>query len=214
MESLKYDKKKGMHNYWLCKCECGTVKSVNGQSLRKGKSMSCGCLQKELASQKGCSHLIGKQFGRLTVIKQLPSRNRKSFWLCKCECGKEHVASGNSLIQGLVKSCGCLFENMRKRGNLTEEEFAKKRLYGIWQGIKNRCYNKNRKDYKFYGLRGVTVCDLWKNNFNAFYEWSLNNGYSNNLTIDRINVYDGYSPSNCRWLNVHEQQKNRRKTPL
>lgn len=81
------------------------------------------------------------------------------------------------------------------------------RLYKCWQDMKSRCYNKNNKDYYNYGNRGITVCDEWINNYKNFYEWSISNGYTDTLTIDRINSNGNYEPSNCRWA-THKQQGN------
>lgn len=80
----------------------------------------------------------------------------------------------------------------------------------MWRGIKLRCYNKNSKRYKDYGGRGVAVCDKWKNDFMNFYDWAINNGYSDNLTIDRINNEGNYEPNNCRWVTIKQQSRNRR----
>ena len=85
----------------------------------------------------------------------------------------------------------------------------KTRLYRIWANIKTRCFNKNDPHYPRWGARGITVCDEWKNDFKAFYDWSMRNGYQDNLTIDRIDNKLGYSPYNCRWITLAEQNKNR-----
>ena len=213
---LKYSHKSdsGTH-YWLCQCSCPlhTIKEVNVQSLRKGTSRSCGCLQKELAHDNGLHNLIGQKFGELTVIKRVENRGRHrgARWLCLCTCGEYHEASSNSLLQGLVTSCGCHYANRRKRNpKITDEEFNKTRLYEIWSGMKIRCYNKNHKDYKYCGSKGITICSEWKSSFKSFYEWSLANGYQDGLTIDRINTFGNYEPSNCRWITIAEQQLNKR----
>ena len=83
------------------------------------------------------------------------------------------------------------------------------RLYNIWLHMKGRCYRKSDDHYKHYGSRGITVCDEWKNDFKAFYDWSMSNGYSDDLTIDRINNDGNYEPSNCRWVTMKEQCNNR-----
>lgn len=83
------------------------------------------------------------------------------------------------------------------------------RLYNTWQSMKARCYNNKDKHYKIYGARGITVCDEWLNDYDAFKKWALSNGYRDSLTIDRINSNKGYSPDNCRWVSMIEQNHNR-----
>ena len=212
---LKYYGKTSNGHYWTCQCSCPlkTIREVSAQSLRNGKSQSCGCLQKENASKNSLKDLTGQTFGKLIVIKRIGNKNNKrgARWLCQCSCGNYHEVSSNSLIQGLVKSCGCLFANRRKRNpEVSDKEFSKERLYQIWTGMKARCYNKNHKDYKYCGFKGVIVCSEWKDNFKAFYDWSLANGYEDDLTIDRIDTFGNYEPSNCRWITISEQQMNRR----
>lgn len=90
----------------------------------------------------------------------------------------------------------------------------KTRLYRIWANIKTRCTNENDPHYERYGGRGITVCDEWKNDFKAFYDWSMSNGYADDLTIDRINNNGNYEPSNCRWVTIKEQNQNERNVVL
>lgn len=86
------------------------------------------------------------------------------------------------------------------------------RLYRIWGCMKTRCLNKNDEHFPLYGGRGITICDEWKHDFQAFYDWAMANGYQDNLTIDRIDVNGNYEPSNCRWLTRQEQNFNKRNT--
>lgn len=84
------------------------------------------------------------------------------------------------------------------------------KLYRVWNSMKQRCFNKNDKFYFCYGGRGITVCEEWINSFQSFYNWAINNGYQENLSIDRRNVNGNYSPENCRWVDMKTQQRNRR----
>ena len=108
------NKKNTSHTYWMCKCDCGNIKLINSDSLRNGKTQSCGCLNKEIISQsKIITDMIGKKFGKLTVIKRSetyisPSGQKKVRWLCKCDCGKEIIVSSQDLKNGHTKSCGCI----------------------------------------------------------------------------------------------------------
>lgn len=155
--------------------------------------------------------LTGQRFGRLVVIGVDDRGTRKTYLYCQCDCGTVKSIRSDGLLSGAVKSCGCLKREQDKT-NLTanhKHKMSHTRPYVIWQGMKSRCYNHNDSRYDRYGGRGVTVCDEWRDDFTAFYEWALKNGYEDNLTIDRIDNDKGYSPDNCRWADTETQCRNR-----
>lgn len=154
-------------------------------------------------------NLTGKKFGRLTVIIRTKSKNKRAMWLCKCNCGNEKIVSSADLLKGCVKSCGCLAKEIRQKGQ-PKHNLYHTRIYKIWSSMKNRCYLKSHIAYKNYGGRGIKVCDEWKNDVVEFYNWAINNGYKDNLSIDRINNELNYCPENCRWATSLQQQNNTR----
>lgn len=156
--------------------------------------------------------LTGKRFGRLEVIGVDDRNTRKTYYICMCDCGNIKSVRSDSLICGVIRSCGCLKKEQDKK-NLTANHSHKMsgtRIYEIWQGMKGRCYNQNDARYTSYGGRGITVCDDWKNDFATFYEWAKKNGYADTLTLDRINNDGNYCPNNCRWATSQQQSRNRR----
>lgn len=154
--------------------------------------------------------LKGKRFGRLVVIEPAETVNGKLHWLCICDCGKEKTVASGALRGGRTKSCGCLRYEMVSRGELHKRHgMSNTRLYSIWSGIKKRCDSKDEDNYHLYGGRGITYCEEWSR-FEPFRDWALSNGYSNNLTIDRIDVNGNYCPENCRWITVMGQGCNKR----
>ena len=152
-------------------------------------------------------NIAGETFGYLTVIGRDISSvgERNSKWICLCKCGKETIATRSSLITGHTTSCGCkAFESRNSTHGM-----SKTRIYSIWNGMKTRCHAKRGTNAHLYANKGITVCPEWENDFVAFFDWAMANGYADNLTIDRIDNGKGYSPDNCRWITIEEQQSNK-----
>lgn len=165
--------------------------------------------RKEMNNIKTPHDLTGKRFGRLTVISRCDDKSGKISWLCKCDCGNVKNISAGHLTSGDIKSCGCLFKELNHK-TAVKHGMTEDPLYHRFTAMISRCECKTDNSYKYYGARGITVCDEWRHDFKAFYDWSMKNGYAPNLSIDRIDNNKGYSPDNCRWTTNSVQQNNKR----
>lgn len=152
--------------------------------------------------------ISGNKYGRWNVIGY--AGNKK--WLCKCDCGTEKLVEKTKLIRGESKSCGCYRQELVSASRTTHGMSKSKtgnRLYGIWSGVKDRCNNTKSKYYERYGAKGIFICPEWNNDYMSFHNWSIQNGYADNLTLDRIDNSKGYCPDNCRWVDYEIQENNR-----
>ena len=162
--------------------------------------------------------LTGERFGRLTVCSTAPDRlvgikkNKVKMFICICDCGNEKVIPRHRLVREETKSCGCFRkEATSERANKYQgERLDNLRLYSIWSNMNGRCSVLGNGSYERYGAKGITVCKEWERDFLLFKKWSIENDYTDTLTLDRIDSNGNYEPNNCRWLTTQEQNMNRK----
>lgn len=162
-------------------------------------------------TRKPVSDLVGKTYNKLTVVEYLGKRRHgKHWWLCSCACGGS-IELNTSRITGSnpTKSCGCLRKETLSinRADPTKHGLHKHKLYAIYHGMLQRCYNPNSQRYKYYGSSGISVCPEWLEDFHKFFDWAICNGYKDGLSIDRIDSAEDYKPENCQWVTVSENSR-------
>lgn len=151
--------------------------------------------------------ITGKTFGILKVHAYAGILKGKSYWSCKCECGRVILVENSNLKSGHNTNCGCIARDAKLKRS--QHGKSKTREYRIWAAVKRRCYNHNTIRYKDYGGRGITMCDEWRDSFRNFIN-DMGPCPDENSSIDRIDVNKGYVPTNCRWATMKTQGVNRR----
>ena len=202
---------------WLFKCDCGNEKITTTSDVISKRVQSCGCLLR-----KKVIDITGEKYGRLTAVRLVEngSRKWKTKWLFKCDCGNEIVLSANAARRGNTKSCGCLRREVSAAKSRDALKLAQaacvthgytgQRIYKTFKGMKQRCYNPLNTKFKYYGGKGITICDEWLDDPGVFIKWALSHGYNDTLTIDRKDSSKGYCPDNCQFITQAEQA---RRTP-
>ena len=163
----------------------------------------------------------GQRFGNLTALYLTDKRSSqgKCIWHCICDCGNETDVVISNLVSGNTKSCGCQGSRHKIGKDSIKHGISDRHpLYYTWTSFKARCECPGRPEFERYGARGITVCDEWRYDFKAFYDWAMENGWAYKgprgtpgaLSLDRIDNDGPYAPWNCRWVTIEEQSRNRR----
>jgi hypothetical protein len=192
---------RGEHGKLLYKaiCECGTIRIQKKDYFKNGGSKGCvNCYKATFDNYKN-----GSVVGKWTVIDENRNRWGERYYLCRCVCGNEHNVTRRDLLRGKSTQCtSCHISELN-----TTHGKTRTRIYRIWFGIKRRCLSPKEKCYRWYGGRGIKICDRWLIFENFLADM---NPCPDGMTIDRIDPDGNYEPSNCRWVTPQENQKNRR----
>jgi hypothetical protein len=187
---------------WICRCECGKNATVQTGNLTSGNTTSCGCINDAV-------DLTGQRFGRWTVIERSGTNQFKSImWLCRCDCGKQSRVIGYMLKSGKTQSCGCAHHEETQKRATTHGKWGTSE-YQSWHAMLQRCGNSKHKNYKYYGGRGIKVCERWLKFENFFAD--MGKKPTPKHSIERNETNDGYNPENCRWATTVEQNNNTRR---
>lgn len=197
--------------YYKVICSYGKEFIIQKKVIIKWSNKQCNHC-KSLECPRLNQKYIGKKWNSLTCISFDHIYKRDAYFKFKCECGNEKIIRLDKVISGEIKSCGC-----KRKIGIKTHGLSRSRIYKEHQQIIQRCYNQNVSNYNDYGGRGISVCEEWLQpapyGFENFYNWAINNGYRDDLSIDRINVNGNYEPSNCRWVDNIVQSYNKRNTP-
>jgi len=199
----------------LNKCKYGKGSDCNTKAVSLNRSLAIFYLRllRKVVTMGTRIDLTGQTINGI-YIKSFAyaggGKAKKAYWNCVCSCGKEFIADSYKLRTGHTKSCGCLRAKVCGDRRRTHGDSGT-RLYEIWKGMRIRCHNKNDVSFKNYGTRGIGICDEW-DEYEVFKIWALENGYKDDLTIERIDVNGNYCPQNCKWIPLSEQCLNKQDT--
>lgn len=201
-EAPRQKNKREIVRAWNAVCDCGKEVVITQGNL--GRTKSCGCIMKKV-------DLTGIKFGRLKVIEEGEPLKGEGWsvrrWICFCDCGNQTLTHQNHLTSGRSRSCGCLATEKSKE--LKTYGDSGSRLYKTWSNMKRRCDNKEDKSYPNYGGRGITYDPRWSDYIN--FREDMLEGYSDDLTLERVDVNGNYCKENCTWIPLEMQSRNKTK---